>query len=254
LTGPVLRLQGVERRFAGPAGGTLALQATDLAVGEGEFVTILGPSGCGKSTLFNIIGGLMAADSGTILVDGHPIDGSHRDIGMVFQEESVFPWRSVLDNVALPLEVAGMARRERHEKAMRFIELVGLAGFEHRRPAELSGGMRQRTALARTLASEPRILLMDEPFAALDALTRRRMQQELLALWERLRFTLLFVTHSIEEALVIGSRVGVLSPRPGRLRAESNAHDFGFDSPGGAGFQAAAQRIHDLLFDEAVAA
>jgi NitT/TauT family transport system ATP-binding protein len=171
---------------------------------------------------------------------------------VVFQEfDQLPPWKTVLGNVVFPLRATRrLPRREAEERARQVLAQVGLADFANAYPHQLSGGMKQRVAIARALAMQPRVLLMDEPFAALDALTRRRMQEELLALWDEVRFTLLFVTHSIEEALVVGTRIGVLTPRPGRLRAELNAHEFGFDSSGSAAFQAASQRIHRLLFDE----
>jgi len=178
----VLSIEGVSKTFRGGAHGAVeALARFDLTLGEGEFVAIIGPSGCGKSTLFSIVGGLLESDTGRVLVDGHPVNGSHRDIGMVFQEESTFPWRTVLDNIAFPLEVAGMAAEKRYEKAREMVELVGLSGFERRYPGELSGGMRQRTAIGRTLAAEPRILLLDEPFASIDEQTRLLLGEQLLS-------------------------------------------------------------------------
>jgi len=214
----ILRVAGVSKIFAGAGGDVHALEATDIDVRAGEFVTLIGPSGCGKSTLFNIIGGLESSDTGRVLVNGEPIRGSHKDIGMVFQEESTFPWRSVIENVAFPLEVAGMGRKEREEKAMRFVRLVGLDGFERRYPAELSGGMRQRTALARTLCAEPRILLMDEPFAALDEQTRMLLGEKLLDIVQSLKQTTLFITHNLSEAVQLSDRVLVMSFRPGRIK------------------------------------
>jgi NitT/TauT family transport system ATP-binding protein len=238
-------------RFETPEGPITAVDNVSLKVRPGEFLSVIGPSGCGKSTLFNVIGGLLAEHQGVVTVAGETISGPHKSIGMVFQEESTFPWRTVTDNVGFPLELVGMPKAQRIERARHFIKMVGLDGFENRYPGELSGGMRQRVSLARTLASEPKILLMDEPFAALDALTRRRMQEELQALWEEARFTMLFVTHSIEEALVVGNRILLLSPHPGRVRAEINSHQFGLHSAGGAEFQNATQRIHHLLFEQA---
>jgi len=195
-----------------------ALSETHLEIEEGEFVSVIGPSGCGKTTLFNIIGGLETADSGRILVDGHQASGSHHDIGMVFQEESTFPWRTVLGNVAFPLEVAGTDRPEREERARHFIRLVGLEGFENRYPAELSGGMRQRVAIARTLAFEPRILLMDEPFGALDEQTRMLIGDKLLQICAELGQTTLLITHNITEAVQLSDRVVVMSFRPGTIK------------------------------------
>ena len=218
MSGPILAVECVAKRFETASGAVEALAETSIAVRQGEFVAVIGPSGCGKSTLFNIIGGLEKPDRGRVLVDGKPIAGSHRDIGMVFQEESTFPWRTVIENVAFPLEVAGMARREREEKAMRFVRLVGLDGFERRYPAELSGGMRQRTALARTLCAEPRILLMDEPFAALDEQTRMLLGEKLIDICQSLKQTTLFITHNLSEAVQLSDRVLVMSFRPGRIK------------------------------------
>ncbi|HET9149108.1 MAG TPA: ABC transporter ATP-binding protein [Alphaproteobacteria bacterium] len=194
-----------------------ALDDVSLAIAEGEFVSIIGPSGCGKSTLFGIVGGLIDGYDGAVLVDGAPVRGVHRDIGMVFQEESTFPWRTTLQNVAFPLEAAGVSRREREETARRFLSLVGLDGFEDRYPAELSGGMKQRTAIARTLASRPRIMLMDEPFGALDEQTRMLLGDKILQIWKDLKQTTLLITHNITEAVQLSDRVVVMSFRPGRV-------------------------------------
>ena len=230
MTGPILRLQGVERRFAGPAGGTLALQATDLAVGEGEFVTILGPSGCGKSTLLRIVAGLEAPSAGSVLLDGRGIEGPGADRGMVFQSYTLFPWLTVLENVAFGLRERCVPRAERETEARAQLARVGLAGFEEHYPRQLSGGMQQRTALARALANRPRILLMDEPFGALDHQTRELMQELLQRLWEALRTTVLFVTHEIDEAIYMGTRVVVMSARPGRIKLD-RAVAFGHPRP-----------------------
>jgi NitT/TauT family transport system ATP-binding protein len=215
---PILRVDGVAKSFVTGSGTVDALGETSIDVTAGEFVAVIGPSGCGKSTLFNIIGGLERADRGEVRVDGKPIRGSHRDIGMVFQEESTFPWRTVVENVAFPLEVAGMGRAAREEKAMRFVRLVGLDGFERRYPAELSGGMRQRTALARTLCAEPRILLMDEPFASLDEQTRMLLGEKLIEICQALKQTTLLITHNLSEAVQLSDRVLVMSFRPGRIK------------------------------------
>jgi len=187
-------------------------------VRQGEFLSIIGPSGCGKSTLFNVIGGLLAQHAGTVRVGGETISGPHKSIGMVFQEESTFPWRTTLENVAFPLEAAGMAKKERLERARDLVRLVGLEGFENRYPAQLSGGMRQRTAMARTLAFSPRILLMDEPFAALDEQTRLLLGDKVLQLQQKLRQTTLLITHNIAEAVQLSDRVLIMSFRPGRLK------------------------------------
>jgi NitT/TauT family transport system ATP-binding protein len=209
-----LAVEGLTKRFA-----TLtALEDVSFAVRKGEFVAVIGPSGCGKSTLFNIIGGLIGDYTGRVLVDGHAIVGSHQEIGMVFQEESTFPWRTTLDNVAFPLEVAGVKKAERVARARDLIKLVGLDGFELRYPAELSGGMRQRTALARTLAFERKILLMDEPFAALDEQTRLLLGDKLLQIQQSLHQTTLLITHNIAEAVQLADRVVVMTFRPGRVK------------------------------------
>ena len=216
-----------------------------------ERFILLGPSGCGKSTLLKAIAGFIEPTEGRIAIDGKRVQGPGPDRIVVFQEfDQLPPWKTLRQNVAFPLLASRkLSRREADERAMHYLDKVGLSAFADAYPHTLSGGMKQRVAIARALAMQPRVLLMDEPFAALDALTRRRMQEELLALWEDVRFTLLFVTHSIEEALVLGSRVLLLSPHPGRVRAELNAHAFDLHSQGSAGFQAAARRIHDLLFD-----
>ena len=181
-------------------------------------MSLIGPSGCGKSTLFNIIGGLIGDYAGRVSVDGEAVSGTHPAFGMVFQEESTFPWRTVLDNVAFPLELAGIARHERHARARHFVALVGLDGFEQRYPAELSGGMRQRVSIARTLASEPRVLLMDEPFAALDEQTRLLLGDKVLQIHQELRQTTLLITHNITEAVQLSDRVLVMTYRPGRIK------------------------------------
>jgi NitT/TauT family transport system ATP-binding protein len=196
----------------------LALADISLEVAEGEFVSILGPSGCGKSTLLYIVGGFVPPTQGTVTVDGKPVTGPGPDRGPVFQEFALFPWKTVLGNVMYgPLE-RGMARSRAEEKARALIALVHLTGYENFYPKELSGGMKQRVAIARTLAYEPSILLMDEPFGALDAHTRTGMQKELLEIWERDRKTVLFVTHSVEEAVFLSDRVVVLTRSPGRIK------------------------------------
>ncbi len=232
------------------ATGVRAVEQVSLQVHAAERYVLLGPSGCGKSTLLKVAAGLLPAAAGRIELDGQAVRGPGPDRMVVFQEfDQLPPWKTVLANVVFPLRVARkLPQREAREQAMHTLHKVGLAEFADAYPHQLSGGMKQRVAIARALAMQPRVLLMDEPFAALDALTRRRMQQELLALWEDIRFTLLFVTHSIEEALLVGTRIGVLTPRPGRLRAEVNAHEFGFHSEGGAAFQAAHRRVHHWLF------
>ncbi len=217
----LLSVRGVERRFVGGRGQqTLALQATDLAVQENDFVTILGPSGCGKSTLLRIVAGLDAPTAGEVLLDGRRIEGPGADRGMVFQSYTLFPWLTVQDNVCFGLRERGLPRDEQLRIAQGFIERVGLKGFELHYPKQLSGGMQQRTALARALANRPRMLLMDEPFGALDHQTRELMQELLLGIWEAERTTVLFVTHDIDEAVFMGSRVVVMSARPGRIKLD----------------------------------
>ncbi|HLB12823.1 MAG TPA: ABC transporter ATP-binding protein [Dehalococcoidia bacterium] len=213
-------------------GMTYSLRAPDGAITEleavreishelriGEFVTIIGPSGCGKSTLIEIAAGLRKASHGDIFIWDQKITGPHPSIGMVFQEESTFPWRTVMENVEFGLEVRGLPKKERHSRCQRIIELVGLQGFEHSHPNALSGGMKQRVAIARALATDPDILLMDEPFGALDQQTRLFIGQELLRIWEETRKTILFVTHDINEAVYLSDRVLVMSHRPSVVKA-----------------------------------
>ena len=214
----LLKVEHIVKRFVTADGGVTAVDDVSFDVMPGEFVSLIGPSGCGKSTLFNIIGGLVGDYAGRVTVAGTTVTGTHPAIGMVFQEESAFPWRSVIDNVAFPLELAGVDKRERHERARRFVSMVGLDGFERRYPAELSGGMRQRIAIARTLASRPRILLMDEPFAALDEQTRLLLGDKVLQIHQQLRQTTLLITHNITEAVQLSDRVIVMTYRPGRLK------------------------------------
>jgi len=218
--------------------------------GADRFV-LLGPSGCGKSTLLKAIAGFIEPVSGSISLAGEPVRGPGADRVVVFQEfDQLPPWKTVAENVAFPLRVARkLSRAEARERALHYLDKVGLAAFADAYPHTLSGGMKQRVAIARALAMQPRVLLMDEPFAALDALTRRKMQEELLRLWDDARFTLLFVTHSIEEALVVGNRILLLSPHPGRVRAELNSHAYSHASLGGVDFRESVARIHRLLFD-----
>jgi NitT/TauT family transport system ATP-binding protein len=195
-----------------------ALAHVDLTVMEGEFVSIVGPSGCGKTTFLSVIDGLIAASSGRVLVDGQPVTRPGRDRAVVFQDASLLPWRTVLKNVVYGLECAGVPARQARVRAASFIEMVGLSGFEHHYPHELSGGMQQRVNLARALVMDPEILLMDEPFASLDAQTRELMQEELLQIWARAKKTVLFVTHQIDEAIYLSDRVVVFSRRPGTVK------------------------------------
>ncbi|HYA29321.1 MAG TPA: ABC transporter ATP-binding protein [Acidobacteriota bacterium] len=201
-----------------------ALRDFNLEVGKGEFVSIVGPSGCGKSTFLNLLLGLIKPDSGEMKLDGAPITGPGQERAMVFQEFGLLPWRTVRANVELGLELKGTSALQRAERATELIKLVGLKDFERHYPHELSGGMKQRVGLARALATEPQVLLMDEPFAALDAQTRDLMQTELLEIWERTKKTVLFVTHSIEEAAYLSDRVIVMTARPGRAKETLKIH------------------------------
>ena len=196
----------------------LALDDISLSVGTREFLALLGPSGCGKSTLLYLIGGFLPTERGTISVDGKPIAAPGPDRGIVFQHFALFPWKTVRANIAYGLERQGMAREQREARVQALIETVGLRGFEDSFPSQLSGGMKQRTAIARTLAIDPKILLMDEPFGALDAQTRHLMQSELLSIWQRTPKTVIFVTHDVQEAVYLADRVAVMSARPGRIK------------------------------------
>jgi NitT/TauT family transport system ATP-binding protein len=215
---PLLDVRGITKHFRTAEGVTTAVDDMSFSVAEGEFVSIIGPSGCGKSTVFNIIGGLVGDYEGEVRVAGDVVSGTHPAIGMVFQEESTFPWRNVLDNVAFPLEIAGEDKIMRLEHAAHFVAMVGLRGFDRHFPSELSGGMRQRVALARTLASAPRLLLMDEPFAALDEQTRLLLGDKVLQIQQELKQTTLLITHNLTEAVQLSDRVLVMTYRPGRLK------------------------------------
>jgi NitT/TauT family transport system ATP-binding protein len=213
-----LTVERITKRFGSAEATVTAVEDFSFDVAEGEFVTLIGPSGCGKSTLFHIIGGLTGDYHGRVTVAGETITGPHPAIGMVFQEESTFPWRSVIDNVAFPLELRGMPRAERLERTRHYVAMVGLRGFEHRHPAELSGGMRQRVSIARTLAAQPKILLMDEPFASLDEQTRLLLGAKVTQIQQQLRQTSLLITHSLTEAVQLSDRIVVMTFRPGRVR------------------------------------
>ena len=248
---PLLAVDGVSLEYRTPGRVVRATHRVSFDVHAADRFVLLGASGCGKSTLLKAVAGFIAPVEGEIRLDGEVVQGPGPDRIVVFQEfDQLPPWKTVRQNVMFPLRATRkLGRKEAAERADHFLDKVGLSAFADAYPHQLSGGMKQRVAIARALAMQPRVLLMDEPFAALDALTRRKMQEELLALWEEVRFTLLFVTHSIEEALVVGSRIGLLSPHPGRVRAEINSHQFDLHSAGSPEFQAAAQRIHGLLFE-----
>lgn len=220
-----ISLRGVTKHFdvrptreQPQASRLIALQDVTLDVADGDFLTLVGPSGSGKTTLLDLLGGLSTPTSGEVLIDGAPVTGPGLDRGIVFQQYALFPWRTALANVTFGLEQQGLGKAARQLKALEYLELVGLSGFEDRYPHELSGGMKQRVAIARSLAYEPKVLLMDEPFAALDAQTREQLQVELRRIWAATGTTVVFITHSIEEAVYLGERVAVLSSRPGRLK------------------------------------
>ena len=219
-----IRFEQVRKEFAirrengGPARRFTALDDITLDVKSGEFLALVGPSGCGKSTLLDLLGGLETPTSGRILLDGRPILGPARDRGIVFQQYALFPWRTAVQNVEFGLDIAGLKSKARREKALHYLDLVGLSAFANRYPHELSGGMKQRVAIARSLAYDPEVLLMDEPFAALDAQTRETLQSELLRIWRRTGKTIVFITHGIDEAVVLGQRVAVMTSRPGRIK------------------------------------
>jgi NitT/TauT family transport system ATP-binding protein len=217
---PAIRLDGVRFAFHGDGHQTDVIGGMDLEVAPRSIVALVGPNGCGKSTLLRVIAGLLPARSGTVEVEGRPVTGPDSRVGLVFQEPRLLPWRTAFANVAFPLEVAGRDREARERRVTALLGLVGLRDWSRARPAELSGGMRQRVSIARALALEPAVLLLDEPFSALDALTRERFNVELLRLWDRIGATIVLVTHSIAEAVFLADRVLVLSPRPARLVAD----------------------------------
>ncbi|POP44067.1 sulfonate ABC transporter ATP-binding protein [Superficieibacter electus] len=251
---PLLQVNALDIEYRTRERRVRATHDVSFDVWPGDRFILLGPSGCGKSSLLKSVGGFIKPLRGEITLAGSRISAPGPDRMMVFQEfDQLPPWKTVLQNVMFPLIASRKATRaEARDQALYFLDKVGLANFANALPHTLSGGMKQRVAIARALAMRPRMLLMDEPFAALDALTRRTMQEELLSLWDEERFTLLFVTHSIEEALVVGSRILVLSPHPGRVRAELNCHQYSLNDFGSPAFQAAASHIHHLLFPPAV--
>ncbi len=251
---PLLQVEGVTLQYKTRDHLVTATWRVSFDVYGGDRFVVLGPSGCGKSTILKAIGGFIRPVEGEISLRGKPVTEPGPDRMMVFQEfDQLFPWKTVKQNVVFTLTGSGrFSRREAEERARLYLEKVNLSGFMDAYPHMLSGGMKQRVAIARALAVQPDILLMDEPFAALDALTRRKMQDELLQLWDEVRFTVLFVTHSIEEAILVGSRILVLSPHPGRVKAELNAHAMGYDEVGNADFAALNKRIHDMLFADRI--
>jgi NitT/TauT family transport system ATP-binding protein len=251
---PLLKVQGVTLQYKTREHLVTATWRVSFAVFPADRYVLLGPSGCGKSTILKAVAGFMQPSEGTIRLAGKPVERPGPDRMMVFQEfDQLLPWKTVRQNILFAMRASGRYdRAEAEARAETYIEKVGLVRFRDAYPHTLSGGMKQRVAIARAMAMEPAILLMDEPFAALDALTRHKMQEELLQLWEGTRFTLLFVTHSIEEAIIIGNRILVLSPHPGQVRAELNAHQFGHDNQGAADFARLHNRIHTMLFAERI--
>jgi len=218
--------RNVGKRFGGPKDGVTAIEDVTLDIADGEFVSLLGPSGCGKSTFLRLLAGLERTTAGTLLLDGEAIHGPPERLGMAFQRDALLDWLNVLDNVLLPADFAGARRRDFATRARELLKMAGLSGFERAYPRALSGGMRQRVAMCRSLLMEPRLLLMDEPFGALDALTRDQLNVDLHRLWRQRRMTVLFVTHSITEAIFLSGRVVVFGPRPGRV-----IEDVGIDLP-----------------------
>jgi len=212
-----IRIDGLSKTFGDRSGGVLALKDIACTIEQGSFVTIVGPSGCGKSTLLRIMAGLLDYEVGEVVLDGKTIHGTRRDVGVVFQSSILLPWRTILENVMLPAEVLGLDMKKARERAMQLLQMVRLEGFEHKLPRQLSGGMQQRASIARALLHDPKILLMDEPFGALDAMTRERMNLELQRIWMESGKTVVLITHSIPEAVFLGDVVFVMSPRPGTL-------------------------------------
>lgn len=217
MTQSLIQGQNLSKVYGTATGPLVALDDVSFQIEEGEFISLVGPSGCGKSTLLSILGGLEAKTEGTLVVGGKHHDAPRADIGMMFQTSVLFPWRSIRENVRLPGLILGLDKQQQAQRSEELLDMVGLNGFGDRYPDELSGGMRQRVGLARLLAHDPRMLLMDEPFGALDEFTRETMNLELLRIWEKTRKTVIFVTHNIGEAVFLSDRVFVMTPRPGRL-------------------------------------
>jgi NitT/TauT family transport system ATP-binding protein len=257
---PQLRVAGVEKVYQARQGEVHALSNINLTIGRGEFISLVGRSGCGKTTLLRILSGLLPPSSGTVEADGAPIwrgnkrnDEAFRHFGLVFQDANLFPWYTVADNVSLPLKLRGVGKRERRARASELCELVGLPGFEKAYPRELSGGMRQRAAIARALSYDPTILLMDEPFGALDALTRDKMNLELQNIHAQAGATVVFVTHSIPEAVFLADRVVLLTPRPGRIRSITPVpvpRPRSLESETGEDFQSVVRKLRHELDEE----
>jgi NitT/TauT family transport system ATP-binding protein len=257
MPAPIIQARGLGKRFARAGKEVDALRGFDLSVADGEFIAIVGPSGCGKSTFLHMLGGFEPISDGELLFDGRPVTGPGPDRGMVFQEFALYPWRTVFGNITWGLEVQGKSRAEQRAIAEKLLAKVGLTQFRDHYPAELSGGMKQRVAIARTLAFDPRILLMDEPFGALDAQNRELMQEELQTLWYEARKTVIFITHDIEEAIYLADRVVVFTARPGRTKADvaiELPRPRAIEVKKSAIYMEYRNRIWDLLRDEVLAA
>ncbi|WP_410586917.1 ABC transporter ATP-binding protein [Amycolatopsis sp. lyj-23] len=244
----MIAIRSVTKTF----GELTALDDVSLDITDGTFLSLVGPSGSGKSTLLDLLGGLTTPTSGEVLIDGTPVRGPGLDRGVVFQQYALFPWRTARANVEFGLEGGPLGKRQRADRAREYLALVGLSGFEDRYPHELSGGMKQRVAIARSLAYDPAVLLMDEPFAALDAQTREQLQEELLRIWRRTGKTIVFITHGIDEAVYLGQQVAVLTSRPGRLKAvvDVDLGDRAGDVRSGAAFGRQRHQLWELLHDE----
>jgi NitT/TauT family transport system ATP-binding protein len=257
MPAPIIEVRGLGKRFSRAGKEVVALQGFDLNVSEGEFIAIVGPSGCGKSTFLHMLGGFEPITEGQLLFNGKPVTAPGPDRGVVFQEFALYPWRTVEQNITWGLEVQGKSRQERKAVADRLLAKVGLTHFRDHYPAELSGGMKQRVAIARTLAFDPRMFLMDEPFGALDAQNRELMQEELQALWYESRKTVIFITHDIEEAVYLADRVIVFTARPGRTKADVTidlARPRAIEVKKTAAYAEYRNRIWDLLRDEVLEA
>ena len=253
MTAPAIALRDLAKTFVRDGRSVDALSGFSLDIAEGEFVSIVGPSGCGKSTLLHMVGGFEPVSAGELRVRGVPVSGPGPDRGVIFQEFALYPWRTVADNVTWALEIQGRSKAERREAADRLLAMVGLARFRDHYPAELSGGMKQRVAIARTLAYDPAILLMDEPFGALDAQNRELMQEELQVIWNQTRKTVLFITHDIDEAVYLADRVIVFTARPGRVKADLRIdlpRPRAIDVKKSAAYLDYRNRAWDLLRDE----
>ena len=251
--GDYIRIEGLSRTFGEGAGAVLALRDINLSIEKGSFVSVVGPSGCGKSTLLRIIAGLLDYSEGVVVLDGQPIVGTRRDVGVVFQSSILLPWRTIIENVMLPAEVLALDMKAARVRAMELLRMVRLEGFENKLPRQLSGGMQQRASIARALLHDPKILLMDEPFGALDAMTREKMNLELQRIWAESGKTVILITHSIPEAIFLGDVVFVMTPRPGSLARVIRvdlARPRTMHAMGTPAFSAVADEIRELFEHE----